>query len=111
MKILKVLTICALSLCLSACCNNSNKQAAEVAEESAKTITGVVLDGAMNSIFIITSNNDTLSFGYPEIDKTKVDSYMIGDTVVVNFITVTIDGHPQDSVTSVVNVSNPVKIK
>ena len=49
--------------------------------DSVISVTGTALDGAMNSIFIKAANGDTLNFAYPDLDESKRDSWVEGDTV------------------------------
>lgn len=57
---------------------------ATISARDTVSYTGVVIDGAMNSIFIKGETGDTLSFGYPNLDRSKIQNYMINDTVTVN---------------------------
>lgn len=69
-------------------CSNTggNTSAPEEPQPATDTVsyTGVVIDGAMNSIFIKTAAGDSLSFGYPNLNHEKIQSYMINDTVTIN---------------------------
>ena len=74
------------------CANSGGSAAADElspVQESASaqdtvSYTGVVIDGAMNSIFIKMPAGDTLSFGYPNLNRDKIQNYIINDTVTVN---------------------------
>lgn len=87
---LATLTICALLLssCRGGCCKGKVVEADStgIAADSAaqnKEFTGVVLDAAMNSCIILTAAGDTLNFGYPELDRSKIESFMLNDTITV----------------------------
>lgn len=72
--------------------NNSPQQSNE------QCVFGVTIDRAMNSITIIDSKGDTLTFEYPDIeDNSKLFRSNIGDSITVKFITTTY----QDSVTAI----------
>lgn len=60
---------------------------------------GKVLDGAMNSIVILTDKGDTLCYSYPDLPQEKRAGWKIDDTVTVTFVKVQLDGETQDSVT------------
>lgn len=49
-------------------------------------VSGVAIDGAMNSILLKTSEGDTLSFGYPELPPSQRIGWMIGDTVTISYV-------------------------
>lgn len=72
--------------------------------DSTLSVTGIALDGAMNSVFIKSlQNGDSLSFEYPDLDRKLVDSWEIGDTVTVKYVKTTIGGEPADSVLQLIN--------
>ena len=64
-----------------------------------QAVVGKVLDGAMNSIVILTDKGDTLCYSYPDLPQEKRASWKIDDTVTVKFVKVKLDGEVQDSVT------------
>ena len=68
-----------------------------VVADSALVVTGVAIDGAMNSVFLKVGD-DTLQFSYPDLDSEHRASWAINDTVTVRYC-VTEDG---DSVTDVI---------
>ncbi|MGN0213632.1 MAG: hypothetical protein ACI4AH_02355 [Muribaculaceae bacterium] len=65
----------------------------EASVDSEQTAIGVAIDGAMNSITILSEDGDTLSFSYPDLDPSKRASWSIGDTVSIKFVEV--DGEAQ----------------
>ena len=65
--------------------------------DETKTVTGVAVDGAMNSIYLKVGN-DTMGFSYPDLDNEHRNSWSIDDTVTIKYV-VTNDG---DSVTDVI---------
>lgn len=78
--------------------------AAVAANDSTQSVTGVALDGAMNSVLIKSlANGDSLSFEYPDLDRKLVDSWEIGDTVTVKYVKTTIGGEQADSVLQLIN--------
>ena len=48
-------------------------------------ITGVAVDGAMNSIYIQVGN-DTVEYSFPDLEQAKRASWTIGDTVTVVYV-------------------------
>ncbi len=62
------------------------------------SVTGVAIDGAMNSISLLVGE-DTVFFSYPELDNDHRASWDINDSVTVRYY-VTENG---DSVTDVIN--------
>lgn len=91
----KLCLIIAASFALVSCGGNngaskvSNESAAAdtiVASADSTVVTGIAVDGAMNSILLRTVEGDTLSFGYPELPTDKRYGWSIGDTVSVSYI-------------------------
>lgn len=64
-----------------------------------QAVVGKVLDGAMNSIVILTDKGDTLCYSYPDLPQEKRAGWKIDDIVIVKFVKVKLDGEVQDSVT------------
>ena len=64
-----------------------------------QAVVGKVLDGAMNSIVILTDKGDTLCYSYHDLPQEKRAGWKIDDTVTVKFVKVKLDGEVQDSVT------------
>ncbi len=74
-------------------------QLADTVEQvEVQEITGVAVDGAMNSVYLKVSD-DTIEFSYPDLEGENRASWAINDTLTVRYIT-TADG---DSVTAVIN--------
>lgn len=65
---------------------------------TAKQVTGVAIDGAMNSVYLKVGD-DTIQFSYPELDSDHRAAWEIDDTLTVRYY-VTENG---DSVTEVIN--------
>lgn len=94
MKLIQIMLVSLLALTGISCSNtggntSSSPEELQPAGESTPakdtvSYTGVVIDGAMNSIFIKTAAGDTLSFGYPNLNHEQIQSYMINDTVTVH---------------------------
>ena len=66
--------------------------------DTAMQVTGVAIDGAMNSVYLKVGD-DTIEFTYPDLDANHRDSWDINDTLTVEYYE-TANG---DSVTSVIN--------
>lgn len=93
MKLIQIMLVSLLAFIGVSCSNTGGDTSAAEEPQSAPestpakdtvSYTGVVIDGAMNSIFIKAATGDTLSFGYPNLNHEKIQSYMINDTVTVN---------------------------
>jgi hypothetical protein len=69
-----------------------------VEQVEVQEITGVAVDGAMNSVYLKVGD-DTIEFSYPDLEGENRASWAINDTLTVRYIT-TADG---DSVTAVIN--------
>lgn len=72
----------------------------EQVTDSLQEITGVAIDGAMNSVYLKVGE-DTIEFSYPDLDSEHRASWSINDTLTVRYYE-TADG---DSVTDVINGS------
>lgn len=94
-QIYLLITILALVFLFS--CNHAGNNNESVNQVDTMSYTGVVLDAAMNSVFIITAKNDTLSFGYPNLERSKIQNFMLNDTITVNT--------QADTVISIINKS------
>jgi hypothetical protein len=70
----------------------------EVVADTALQVTGVAIDGAMNSVYLKVGD-DTVEFSYPDLDSPFRASWEIDDTLTVRYY-VTENG---DSVTEVIN--------
>lgn len=68
--------------------------------DTAILVTGVAIDGAMNSISLLVGD-DTVFFSYPDLDNDHRASWDINDSVTIRYY-VTENG---DSVTDVINGS------
>jgi hypothetical protein len=69
--------------------------------DSAKVVSGIAVDGAMNSIYLMVGN-DTIEFDYSDLESDHRSSWEMGDSVTIRYY-VTEDG---DSVTDVINETN-----
>ncbi len=69
---------------------NSSENTDSVAADSTITIkaTGVVIDGAMNSVTIVSDNGDTLNFSYPDLAPEQRYAWAAGDTITVTYTTI-----------------------
>lgn len=70
----------------------------EESDQTAQEVTGVVVDGAMNSVYLKVGD-DTIEFTYPDLDSEHRASWSINDTLTVRYYE-TVNG---DSVTDVIN--------
>ena len=102
-KLVLVLAIFA-ALFVTSCIKDSQSQTDNVIEDdaieqadTAQLVTGVAIDGAMNSVFLKVGD-DTVQFSYPDLDNDHRASWAINDTVTVKYF-VTENG---DSVTDVI---------
>jgi len=59
-------------------------ETAEQADTALQQVTGVAVDGAMNSV-ILKVGDDTMIFAYPELELAKRASWTIDDTVTVRY--------------------------
>ena len=46
---------------------------------------GIVCDATMNTVTIVTDDNDTLSFSTVDTDKSGVDGLLLGDTAEITY--------------------------
>ena len=97
-----------LVISLTACIKDSKPSEDEQLEpadieqvtDTLQEITGVAIDGAMNSVYLKVGD-DTIEFSYPDLDGEHRASWSINDTLTVRYYE-TADG---DSVTEVINGS------
>ena len=67
--------------------NTEVEQADETpAEPEVLSVTGVAVDGAMNSVSIQVSEDSTIDFSYPDLESEHRDSWNINDTLTVKYI-------------------------
>ena len=69
--------------------------------DSAVLVSGIAIDGAMNSVFLKVGD-DTVQFNYPDLDSDHRQSWEMGDSVTIRYY-VTENG---DSITDVINESD-----
>lgn len=72
-----------------------------VAADTAIQVTGVAVDGAMNSVYLKVGD-DTIEFAYPDLDSEHRDSWAINDTLTVRYF----ETESGDSVVDVINGSD-----
>lgn len=70
----------------------------EESDQTAQEVTGVAVDGAMNSVYLKVGD-DTIEFTYPDLDTEKRASWEIDDTLTVRYFAT----EAGDSVTEVIN--------
>ncbi len=80
---------------------NETNDSTELVVDTAMQVTGVAIDGAMNSVYLLVGE-DTVEFSYPDLDSQYRASWEIDDTLTVRYY-VTENG---DSVTQVINESD-----
>jgi hypothetical protein len=99
---LSALAAIAMMSCIGGTENGEQTEApvdtVEQAIDSTMQVTGVAIDGAMNSVYLKVGE-DTIEFTYPDLDADHRDSWDINDTLTVQYY-VTESG---DSVTNVIN--------
>ena len=91
----------AMGSCIDGAQSESQDTAVDSVEQSVDTamqVTGVAIDGAMNSVYLKVGD-DTIEFAYPDLDASHRDSWDINDTLTVEYYE-TANG---DSVTNVIN--------
>ena len=99
--------LCALPMITSCMRDNGTSTDDEVQPvdtvvvDSTQQVTGVAVDGAMNSVYLKVGD-DTVEFSYPDLDSERRASWAINDTLTVRYYETT-DG---DSVTEVINKTN-----
>ena len=87
-------------------CGNSGKNGSDSTDSTSRTVTsaevanpniqggeksvyGVTMDRAMNSIVLLTQKGDTITFGYANVDdRHNFASSNIGDSVTVKYVVV-----------------------
>ena len=72
----------------------------EMVNNDIQTVTGVAVDGAMNSVYLKVGD-DTVEFTYPDLDNDHRAAWDINDTLTVEFV----QTQYGDSVTQVINES------
>ena len=93
-----------LALSMTSCVKDNNQskeeqmEPADIEQLTEQEITGVAIDGAMNSVYLKVGD-DTIEFSYPDLDSEHRASWSINDTLTVRYYE-TEDG---DSVTEVIN--------
>lgn len=69
-------------------CGNSdtNAEQSDTIVTDTLEISGIAIDGAMNSVTIAASTGDTLSFSYPDLEPEKRYTWTAGDSITVKFV-------------------------
>ena len=70
----------------------------EQVADTAIEVTGVAVDGAMNSVYLKVGD-DTVEFSYPDLDSEHRASWEINDTLTVHYF----QTESGDSVTDIIN--------
>ena len=81
--------------------NDQQDAVADTIEQVADTaieVTGVAVDGAMNSVYLKVGD-DTVEFSYPDLDSEHRASWEINDTLTVHYF----QTESGDSVTDIIN--------
>lgn len=96
--------LCALPM-FNACISDkqdAEEEQAEVVEEvevdPTQEVTGVAIDGAMNSVYLKVGE-DTLEFSYPDLSSENRDAWDINDTLTIKYV----ETQNGDSVIQVIN--------
>ena len=72
--------------------------------DNAISVTGKVVDGAMNSVFLEVAPDSAVEFSYSELDRNNSDvfyNWSIDDEITIKYVRTTRDGEPVDSVISI----------
>lgn len=91
----------AFTSCIDSGQSNQDETTVDTLEQSVDSaiqVTGVAIDGAMNSVYLKVGD-DTIEFAYPDLEASHRDSWDINDTLTVEYYE-TVNG---DSVTNIVN--------
>lgn len=78
---------------------DSTATAAEV-----KSVTGKVVDGAMNSVFVEVEPGNSIEFSYSQLDRNDSEvfyNWSIDDEITINYVEVERGGELVDSVVSI----------
>ena len=86
---------------------------ADTAHEGAKTttalsVTGKVVDGAMNSVFVEVKPDSAVEFSYPQLDRNNPDvfyNWAIDDMITITYTKITRGNEEVDSVISIKKAS------
>lgn len=68
------------------------------------SVTGKVVDGAMNSVFIEVAPDSSVEFSYPQLDRNDEKAFYnwtIDDNITVTYVKTTRNGEDIDSVISI----------
>lgn len=84
--ILIMLTIMSVSLWSCGKSDTNAEQSDTIATTDTLEISGIAIDGAMNSVTIAASTGDTLSFSYPDLAPEKRYSWSTGDSITIKFV-------------------------
>lgn len=69
-----------------------------------KSVTGKVVDGAMNSVFVEVEPGNAVEFSYSQLDRNNSDvfyNWSIDDEITINYVEVERGGELVDSVVSI----------
>ena len=98
--------LCAFTM--TSCIGNDDKQETEQAETDqvaeqeqapeVQSVTGVAVDGAMNSVYLKVGN-DTLDYSFPDLESENRASWDINDTLTIKYV----ETEYGDSVIEVIN--------
>ena len=98
--------LCALPMITSCMRDNGTSTDDEVQPvdtvvvDSTQQVTGVAVDGAMNSVYLKVGE-DTLEFSYPDLNSDDRDSWDINDTLTIKYV----ETQGGDSVIKVINTA------
>lgn len=80
MKKYGLLAVAAISICLAACGSKKENK-----NEEAKTVTGKVYDATMNTIVVVSDQNDTIYVSKMDADPAMVPGVLINDKVKIEY--------------------------
>ena len=78
--------------------------AAQGSSDDVKRVTGKVVDGAMNSVFIEVAPDSSVEFSYSQLDRNNSEvfyNWSIDDKITVEYVETTRNGEQVDSVVSI----------
>ena len=73
-KAIRTSSVLAIALAITGCRPNTDK-----------TVSGIIYDGSMNTLAIITNQGDTLEFSTMDADRSQMNGLLIGDSATVTY--------------------------
>lgn len=76
----------------------------DTTQADVKSVTGKVVDGAMNSVFVEVEPGNSIEFSYSQLDRNNSEvfyNWSIDDEITVKYVETNHDGEQVDSVVSI----------